>query len=470
MVIISCSDPSEQTPAIVIQNVTAIDAANGSRTGQTVIIRGKKVTEIGPTAEIDLPSNATVIDGTGKFLIPGLWDAHVHLTYEEELTPVMFDLFLVNGVTSIRDTGGLLEKVMPVKALADKDDGSSPRVMVAGPLLDGVPTVYNGEGNRPKIGLGAANPEEAVRLVQEFNDAGVDLIKSYEMLTPESFEAVLSKAKELNKLVTGHVPLSMDVIEASNLGLNSMEHLRNLEMACSGDFDSLLNARRELLENDDNLSGGELRSSIHEAQRYYAIANQDDDRTREVLGTLAINQTWQIPTLTILAAMQNRVFDRLAWRNKYKYLPDSVESRWSTYSKQIAQIPTDQNAIDYANWGFNMIRKLDEAEVPIMAGTDTPIFFLTPGYSLHEELRLLVNAGLSPIRAIEAATLAPARYFGIENELGTIEPGKYADLVLLDANPIVDINNTRSINSVVKSGKLMSRTDLDGILQKLASN
>ncbi len=464
--IAGCKSQQDE-PSVAFTSVTVIDAVNGPRENQTVIVSGKKIVKVGQTQEVDLPSSAMVIDGGGKYLIPGLWDAHVHLSYEADLSPAMFSLFLVNGITSIRDTGGQLDLVMPWKKTSLTDDGTSPRVMVTGPLLDGVPTVYDGKGSRPRLGLGAGTPENAATLVEEFVNRGVDLIKSYEMLTPEAFAKVIEKAKSHDKVVTGHVPLSMDVIEASNLGMRSMEHMRNLEMSCSEDFDSLLQVRRKLLADGADQAGGDLRSSIHSAQRFHSVKTQNAERRESVLSALAKNNTWQVPTMTIVTAMENRVFDRKAWIDDFRFLPNSVQKRWAEGAATMSQKPTPEANVAFATWAFDMVKRIDDEGIGIMAGTDTPIFFLTPGFSLHEELRLLVKSGLTPIKALEAATIRPAQYFNIEAELGTIESGKFADLILLDANPLHDITNTQKINSVMKSGKLYNRGDLDNMLQQL---
>lgn len=464
--ILGCGDQTSDS-LIVIHEVAIIDAVQGFKSDQSVVIRNEEIIEVVNASEVMIPNGAEVIDGKGKFLIPGLWDAHVHLSYIPELSSSMFDLFLVNGITSIRDTGGQLDLVMPWKEKSVANPGSSPRVMVAGPLLDGVPTVYDGSPGRPKLGLGAATPEEAKLLVDQFVEAGVDLIKSYEMLTPQSYQAVIEHAKRYDLPVTGHVPLSMDVIEASDLGLRSMEHLRNLEMACSSDFDSLKKVREKLLIEGNSLQGGVLRSNIHEAQRYHAVFTQDAQRRDLVLTTLLKNNTWQVPTLTIAAARQNRVFDREEWRDDFRYLPPSVRDQWTESAINFSEIATPEKSIAYANWAYEMIGHLDDKRIGIMAGTDTPIFFLTPGFSLHEELRLLVKGGLSPLKALEAATIRPAEYFNLQEKLGTIEAGKLADLVLLNANPLKEITNTQKITAVIKNGMFYSRNSLDSMLENL---
>ena len=465
--LVSCSTNNDFSGAsYAIHNVTVIDAKNGTKENQTVIVKENKIIATGNSDELSFSDKLKTIDGEGKYLIPGLWDAHVHLTYEPDMTTSMFDLFLVNGVTSVRDTGGELELVMPLKREADADPQNKPRVKVAGPLLDGVPTVYDGV-SRIKLGLGAGNPAEAEALVDRFVAGGVDLIKSYEMLTPEAFSAVIKRANSHNKVVTGHVPLSMDVVDASNEGLRSMEHMRNLEMSISEDHDSLLKVRTEMLFNKNKLLGLELRSSIHSAQRTHAIQTQDETRRNYVLKALHDNDTWQTPTLSIVTPRAFRPFARQSWRDNFKYLPTNIETRWNDLVSTIVQEPVIESDYIFPNWAMEMVSHLKSAKVPMMAGTDTPIYLLTPGFSLHNELVLLVKAGLTPMEALESATIRPAQYFGLQDELGLIQEGMLADLLLLNANPLESIDNTQKIEAVFKDGKHFDRTALNKILNRL---
>lgn len=463
------SDMGNQTKSqILFKGVHVIDAADSLRSNMSVVVIGDRINAVGKASDIDAPNGATVIDGQGKYLIPGLWDAHVHLSYNKALISSMFSLFLANGITSIRDTGGHLDLVMPLKEKSMQQVDTTPRLMVAGPLLDGVPRVYDGDPGRPNLAVGADSPEEARQTVDSLVNAGVDLIKSYEMLTPEAFAAVLDQAQSHGMKVTGHVPLSMDVIDASRQGLNSMEHLRNLEMACSSNHESLLKERLQMLgEGRSEKRGGMLRSSIHEAQRVSAIRSQDEERCSRVLNLLAENNTWQIPTITLLTGSAYRSYTRKEWGDNFRYLPDSVGQSWEKRILESADEPIDPDSKLFAGWAMEMISQLKKSGVKIMAGTDTPISFLTPGFSLHEELALLVRGGLSPLRAIESATFLPAQYFEMEDELGLIKKGMFADLLLLNANPLEDINNTRQIESVIKDGKLYTRADLDDILLRL---
>jgi len=457
------------TPDIIIKNVHIIDAKNGLQTNMTVLVKDNKIGKV--ARENSLKYNdkkAKIIDGKGKYLLPGLWDAHVHLAFEEDLTPAMFRLFLAHGITSIRDTGGQLHLVLPERAKARKDPQNTPRVMLAGPLLDGVPTVYDGSTpSNPHLGIGAGSVAEAEKNADEMIAAKVDLLKAYEMLTPDAFKAILAKGKAAGLPITGHVPLSMDVIEASNSGMSSMEHMRNLEFACSSDWEELLAKRQKMLFDGQAKKGSTLRRNIHTAQRTHAVENQDPARRAKVLKALSENETWQVPTMSIMMANAQRFNVRPDWLATFSLLPKTVKDRWNTGARKFAKSTVNESTKSYANWFFEMVGHLKAAEVDIMAGTDCPIFYLTPGYSLHEELALLVQGGLTPLEAIEAATTKPAEYFNMADELGLVQEGMFADLLLLDANPLENIRNTIKINAVIRDGKLHDRTALDAIMADL---
>ena len=464
VIVLALTANAKAKEAIVFENVSVIDAVDGLREGMTVVVRGSRITRIGAAASVQVPDNATTIDGAGKYLIPGLWDTHVHLTFERDVTPAMFRLFLANGITSIRDTGGLLDLVLPLREEARRDAQNCPRVMVAGPLLDGVPTVYDGK-SRPNLSVSAASVSEAEALVDEISAAGVDLIKAYEMLSPAAFKAVIRRANGKGLQVTGHVPLSMDVISASNAGLRSMEHLRNLEMSCSRHAEQLLKERRRLLADGANEPGGVLRSRIHRAQRTRAVNTQDAAKRDEVLNVLAANATWQIPTLTIVTSHGSHAGPE--WRETFKYLPETAHRRWTENMLRRNIAPRGATRGAYAEWAFDMVGRMSDRGIGIMVGTDCPIAYLTPGFSLHEELKLMAKCGLTPLQILDAATLKPAQYFKMETEIGAIRENMLADLVLLDANPLQDIANTSKINAVVRDGKLHDRHALDQILESL---
>ena len=451
---------------IKFQNINVIDAKAGLQKNMTVLVKDNRIVKVAKAADMAPTGAKKTVVGTGKYLIPGLWDAHVHLVFTPGLESSMFRLFLAHGITSIRDTGGQLPLVLPEREKARKDPQNAPRVMVAGPLLDGKPTVYDGSTpTNPHLGIGAGTVAEAEKNADEMLAAKVDLLKAYEMLTPEAFKAIVAKGKAAGLPITGHVPLSMDVIEASDAGMSSMEHMRNLEFACSSDWEELLKTRQKMLFDGKEEVGSTLRRNIHKAQRAHAVANQDAARRTEVLKHLADNGTWQIPTFSIMTAFSERFVTRTDWQRSFTYLPSTIRNTWTKNSIAFDRnTPKDPASAAYADWMFEMVGHMQEAGVEIMAGTDCPIFYLTPGYSLHEELALLVKAGMTPLQAIGAATTKPAQYFKLENELGLIQEGFFADLVMLDANPLEDIRNTIKIDAVIRDGKLHDRAALDILL------
>ena len=451
--------------AYVFKNVTVIDAVNGLRHGQSVVVKGDKIVKAGLVEDIGEPSGAIIINCSGKYLIPGLWDAHLHLLDGGEyLTPdKMFPLFIVNGITYVRDTSGYLDLLLALREKASELKGMAPRVFITGPHIDGLQ--YSWDHSFRLI-----SAEQAVLAVDSLINSGVDHIKVYELPSPEVYFAALSRANSKGYKVSAHVPLTMDVIEASDAGLASMEHLRNLELACSSDWDSLLKARQQIIAEGTGKTGNELRNEIYQAQRLHAIQTQDAERREIIINILAKNNTWQVPTLTLTAAAEHRLYAREEWRNTFRYLPEPTRSEWKKRAMERAdQAPSEVN-LALADWAYDMIPRLAEAGIGFMAGTDMPLAQLTPGFSLHEELVLLERAGLTPMQVLESATLRPAEFFGLENQQGSIGEGMMADMVLLDANPLEKITNTQKINSVMRAGHLHTREDLDKILEQLENS
>ena len=464
----SCSEQIKFEDATCIKNITTIDPIDGLRENQTIIIKENRIFKIADSDKLKLHSSNDIIDGSEKFMIPGLWDAHIHFAYMENIADRMLDLFFCYGITSVRDIGGRIEFVKKWKDEALKDPTSMPRVKIAGPLLDGMPNVYDGSRpQNPELSVGLATIEDVNEMIASLIDQDVDLLKAYEMLTPEQFQRITKLARENGLKVTGHVPLSMDVISASNAGMNSMEHLRNIELSCASNAVELLSQRQTLLFDGRDDTGAALRSRIHSAQRQNAIENYDESVADKVLSVLAKNETWQIPTLALNMAFVDRPFSDPQFQQSFKYLPSEIEKAWKERIEAFSETPLNEFNMNYHQWQLEMVKRIHDYEIPIMAGTDCPIFFLTPGLSLHTELETLVRAGVTPLDVLKTATYNPARYFNMENELGTISEGKIADLLILDANPLMNISNTQKVNAVIKDGRYHSRSDLDKRLQAL---
>ena len=439
---------------IVIENITLIDAKNGIRKGQTVSIENGVIQSIG-SAKLDM-GNSKIIDGEGKYLIPGLWDAHVHLTFIPEIDhETHFKLYLKNGVTSIRDTGAILSKLQPSLNFIEENPNTTPRLFYAGPLIDGADRVYKGmEPGFPNLSIGIDETTNIPEVVDGLLKEGVTFLKSYEMLTRETYLELLKVASQNGLRVTGHVPLSIDLEEAIEAGLGGMQHVRNMDLACAKDADNLLDDRQVSLENEASIAGSALRTHIHSSQRYYAIDNTDDERCLRIIMKLSEYGVFQTPTLTINTFDSRRFYADPKWRETYQELPEAAEKDWMQGSLKLEDIDVTENAKKFDAWSLSLVNKMHQEGVKIIAGTDTPIGYLTPGYSLHKELELLSEAGLSNMDVLRSATITPAEFFGMESQMGTIEVGKLADLVILDKNPLTSISNTQSIHSVIVKGRI----------------
>ena len=215
------------TTRIIIKNATLIDAANPVRENMTVVLQGDAIQSVEKSVSVTIDAqNDTIVDAKGKFLIPGLWDAHVHLTFIPELDyKTSYDLFLANGITSIRDTGAVLDKLQPAIDYANENPDKTPRLFYSGPLIDGSLRVYKGkEAGFPELSIGVDENTDSKAVVNGLLNQGVSFLKTYEMLSAKTFLGLLAIAKEKNLRVTGHIPLSIDLIEAIDAGLGYATH------------------------------------------------------------------------------------------------------------------------------------------------------------------------------------------------------------------------------------------------------
>ncbi len=448
-------DP-ETSPIWAIEHATVVDAVDGARSDQRVLVRGDEILWVGPSADA-LPSDVAaklpadrVIDARGRYLVPGLWDAHVHFVYDEALTEVMPDLFLDFGITSVRDTGGDLETLVGLREGWREAGRATPRIFLAGPLLDGSRVVYDGVApGQPPLGTSVPDVAAARAAVARIAKQGGDLIKIYELVSPEVFAALVEAAREHGLPIASHVPLALAADEAGPQ-VDSMEHLRNIDLACASDWRELLESRRTRIAEAGPGRGHPLRRELHQAQRYAAIANSDPERCDEVLA--ALRGTMQVPTLRLNAFDAARPFEDPAWQAAAATLPQDVRARWA---ESVATLSEPGHAWDlrFAEWSLGLVARMRAAGVPVGAGTDTPIRLAIPGESLHRELELLVESGFTPREALDAATIAPARFFGLEGETGRIAAGHRADLLLLDADPLADVRHLREIEAVMAQGE-----------------
>ena len=465
--IISCSNQvTIPEDSYVIKNISIIDPIDGLQSNKHVVITNDIITMILDNDDEIIAKDDNTIDATGKYLIPGLWDAHIHFSFDTNLAPYMPGLFLAHGVTSVRDTGGPIDLVVKMKDLSLNDSIKNPNVYIAGPLIDGTPNVYN--NSSPSFPLLSIENNDIIEIesnVLGIVDREVDFLKAYEMLTENQFLALMRIAKKRNLSVTGHIPLSMTLFSAVNSGLNGMEHIRNLELSVASNSEELYKERLELLKNPNNLPGSVLRSSIHSKQRLRAIDSFDNNKFQEAVKLLVSQNVWQTPTLLLYRNFSQRTYTDPSFIPELNKLPNQIKQKWI---KEITETDTvvDKDGLRYSKWLESTVGKLHKKNVPFMAGTDTPIGYLIPGRSLHIELEVLVESGFSNLEAIKTATVNPATFFGLEDETGRIKNGHKADLVILNSNPLDMIRNTQDISAVIKNGHLLSRKSLDSLMYK----
>ena len=286
------------------------------------------------------------------------------------------------------------------------------------------------------------------------------------MLSPEQFEAIAAIAARENLRLAGHVPLSMKITHATSLGLNSLEHIKNLELEAVKNSDSMLMERRKMLENKSKLSGRLLRGKIHQSQKQFAVDHIAADAYLKILDTLRKYESYQVPTLSIYKVPIYKIFRQPFWRKSFKLLPKSTMEQWEKDVDGSNDIinPAQKK---FSDWIQKTTGEMAKSKIPLMAGTDTPLGYLTPGFSLHYELELMVESGLSELEAITAATLQPAKYFRMQDSLGLVKKDYIADLILLNESPLENISNTKDIHAVIKDGNFIDRASLERIQKKI---
>jgi len=457
--LIGCAEDASEPVDLALTHVTVIDAVNPVRRNQTVLIDDGRIIDIVDSDTATETPAAEQIDASGQYLIPGLWDFHVHFTFDKRFTDAMAGLFLYHGITNVRDTGGLLEDLLPVVDTLRSAGSNAPNIWYSGPLLDGKDVVYDGV-SFPGLGIANPTPEAARANIAEIHAAGATFLKIYEMVTPEVFAAIVEEAGARNLPIDGHVPLSMRARDVAPQ-VQSLEHLRNYEMDCVRDPEAWLAVRQEELANPGNEPGNVLRSRLHRLQRLPAITSEDAEVCAET--TEALKATITVPTLRMNSMDLFVPFDRDDFDQAMDLIPASVSEEWRDARDELeaSEEPVDTT---FAEWSLRRTGELHAAGAPIAAGTDTPIGWSIPGYSLHTELEQYVEVGMTPLEALHSATVKPAEFFGLENEMGQIKVGAIADAVLLSANPLEDITATRSVAAVINRGALLTRDQLNALV------
>jgi imidazolonepropionase-like amidohydrolase len=438
--------PASRT--LVFTHVTVIDCTGAQpKPDQTVVVTGNHITAIGRSGRIKVPVEASVVDATGKFLIPGLWDMHVHW-YGKDYLP----LFIANGVTGVRQMWGF---PFHLQWRQEIENGTltGPRMVIASPIVDGPNPIWPGS-------ISVATAEAGRQAVRDVKKAGYDFVKVYNLLPREAYFAISDEAKKQNIPFAGHVPYAITAAEASDAGQRTIEHLDGILVACSTHEAEM----RKI-----------TRASPPEEQRAASktiLDTYSETKARALFARFKKNHTWQCPTLVVNRALAYLDDPTLTSDPRLKYMPPTIREMW--IPKNDFRLK-DKTAEDYAIYKKRFQRQteivgaMQRTGVELLAGTDVLNPYCFPGFSLHDELALLVKAGLTPMEALQTATRNPARFLSRDKEAGTVEKGKIADLVLLDANPLTDIRNTTKINAVVVDGRLYNQADLAAMLAEMES-
>ena len=381
----------------------------------------------------------------------------MHVHHVAGMSRKHLGLFTANGITGVRQMFGSRELLDCRKSVVA---GSllGPRMIVGSPIVDGPTPFWPGSISVST----AAQGREAVRTVRE---QGYDFVKVYFGLPREAYFAIADEAKKRGLPFVGHVPDSVGALAASNAGQKSIEHLDGLQLACSSSETELSRQMREAFQDPKTPDVPLFGRALVKAGETY-----DRQKAAALFATFVKNGTWQVPTLTV--ERWQSLLDSKEFVNdqRRKYLPAEVNEFWEKRTKEFLAIRTDEATAGVRKVfekELDLVRAMHRAGVQFLAGTDSPNPYCFPGFSLHDELELLVHAGFTPLEALQAATRNPAVFLGKIEDFGTVERNKIADLVLLDANPLDDIRNTRKIAAVVVGGKLLSKESLQKMLDEI---
>lgn len=423
--------------AVAIRNVTVIPMSGvGPVTDQTVLVRDGRIAEIGPAAQIRAPASAMVVDGTGKFLIPGLIEMHAHTS---KTRASALALYVVHGVTTLRDQGSEHAEVLRWRREIRSGARVGPRMLIAGPYLESLRNIERMRRDPPeervepfeRARVPVGSPNDARRVIDSLAALDIDHFKIRTVQDRETYYALATAAHARGKRLVGHVVTASPAafLEA---GQDGVEHGFPISLD-SLPRDQRMTFWRQLATRDVGVvpTMVVVTESVFRPLDYYrALVTDTTGATHPLRPYLSrfmiLDWREQVEEVT----PQRRAFFEQAWPTALKHL-----------------------------------REMREAGVRIMAGSDVAVLNIFPGASLHEELRLFVDSlGMTPLEALASATSEPAEWLGLADSLGTIASGKVADLVLLDANPLDDIRNTRRIAAVMVRGRLFERDELNGLL------
>jgi imidazolonepropionase-like amidohydrolase len=426
---------SQDITAFVHVNVLTMDREQVLG-DQTVVVRGDRIHEIGPSGSVGVPTGATVIDGAGKFLMPGLCDMHTHFFDEGDLL-----LFVANGVTTVRNLHGYPMHLV-WREQVRRDERLGPTIYTSGPILDGDPP------NDPSF-WSVASPEVARKLVDIQIAAGYDCIKVMNLIRRDVCNAIMDEARRHGIPVVGHVPTDVGLRHVLESGQSSIEHFDGYGMASA--------------RNGDRLKG------LNDRYRGYFEGwdNVDETKFADLIALTLQAGTWICPTLTAFrrTLMLQENPRHALHAPEARFLAPSLVGKWKKWNPSSALIDAARRVEPIRE---RALKQLYDAGVPILLGTDCSMPNVVVGFSVIQELQYLVEIGLTPYQAISTGTSAAASFLGEAGEFGTVTVGKRADLLLVEADPLEDVGNVSKRAGVMVRGQWYSDGDMRVKLETLA--
>ncbi|WP_043630222.1 amidohydrolase family protein [Nonomuraea candida] len=456
--------------ALALTHVTVIDVDGGpSLPDQTVLVSGGTIAEVGPASLVVIPPGARVHDLTGRYVIPGLTDMHVHSESGVDDERHFPALYIANGVTTVREMWGkpLLHEW---RRRTSSGEMLGPRSVIAGPIVDGSPALWEDIPTDAPI-IRAATAEEARRAVHETKDGGADFVKVYSRLAREPYFALLEEAARQDMTVVGHRSDLVPLREQIGAGQRSFEHVHGLWPATSGDVERMEAAMARISPQPGFYYADWFRQV--NAVEWESVSRYSAASAASLFERMVAEDVAYCPTLVMHATVDLPEWMRLD-DERLTYMTPDTPGMWSFVRDQIfygGGRSSEEEARRRTLFEHRRaaVAAMDEAGVRLLAGTDAVTPGLFPGFALHEELEFLVGSGLTPLRALRAATLEPARFLGRERTSGSVAAGKLADLVVLDADPLADITNTRRIHAVVAAGRYVGPDERRRLLENAAA-
>ena len=435
----------------ILSGVNVIDVKNGTVLNDMyVLISNDKIAAI-EAEHTDLPSvSAELIPLDGKYLMPGLWDMHAHNWNRD-----FFKLLTANGITGIRGMYDPMDSLPVWRVEIAVGNIQGPTIFSSGPMIDGPDPIWPGA-------VSISEPWQVYRAVDSLKRLGVDFIKVYSMLPREAYFELAEACKSKNIPFAGHIPGTVSLTEAIEVGQRSSEHFYGILAASNTHDQHFMAVMRGEREDSTLASFGHIRK--------FLLDHFSEPKAIDLYAKLSESDTWICPTLVV-----NQAFGMLNDENflndeRLAYIPAEIKNRWNPKQDIRLQFGNDEQfriERQLFHLAKNQMGNMERNGVKILAGTDFPNPYVFPGFSLHDELELMVEGGMSTLGALQTATLNPAIFLNKTDEFGTVETGKYADLLILNKNPLENISHTRSIETVILKGRWLDKRALNNMLNSL---